>query len=145
MSNCSEARMIAPDNEDARRLSRILHGVASEFSAMGSEIARIGDALSDSISNNAAHVVQFQAFDRLAQNAHSQARLIAHLARSVLVGEHSASDVLGQIEEIPIPEVRRRLLHALEGSSPIHAAELEEDPVFWAADLPEPRAGAAGA
>lgn len=144
MSNCSSARATAAENDDVRRLSRILHGIAGEFSAMGTEIARIGDALSDSISNSAEHVVQLQAFDRLAQNAHSQARLIAHLARSILVGEHSASDVLGQIAEIPIPDVRRRLLHALEDSPPAHAADLEEDPVFWTAEPPELCAGAMG-
>lgn len=103
-------------DESARIRARMLAGVAWETAAIGSEISLLGATLSaDGVALDDGHRMQhLQAFDRLAQWAHAQAQLVAHLAREILMERPSdVTQMLELVDSIPLYDVRTRLREAL--------------------------------
>lgn len=121
--------------DDIRVLARVMHRIAGECAEMGSEIARVGEALSDGLPNRETHLVEFQAFDRLSQNAHAQARLVAHLARQILLGTCTERDIVNQIEEIPLPDIRARMRQTVRNDCAPVIDVADEEAVFWTEQL----------
>ena len=123
--------------DDRRCLARILAGIAHECSLLGNDVSRIGDVLSDLIAGTAggAEARELQGFDALAQNAHAQAKLIAHLTRVVLQGRGgSLNELIDQIEDVPLAGARRRLRAAI--GAPASAARTDDDEVeLWMEEL----------
>ncbi len=78
------------------------------------------------------NVVRMQSFDRLMQNAHAQACLLAHIARLLLSG--SATDresLLLAIDGVPLPETRERLRRAVGIERTEYTVTDDE---FWSGD-----------
>ena len=119
---------------------KLLASIAHECSAIGSEIARLGAALSPLISSahDRSGILELQTFDALAQNAHAQAALIAHLTRALLLGQTiSMEDIAKQLEGVPLPSVRHRM-HLAVGAYSRPGVAADDDATFWpAADTAE--------
>ncbi|MBS0471278.1 MAG: hypothetical protein JSR60_09420 [Proteobacteria bacterium] len=112
MSSSSEAIAIVPAQDDSRLLSRALAAVAWEISSLANEVSDLGASLSETafIREDADVMMRFQAFDRLTQNAHAQAQLIAHIARQLLLrNNRDRSELLALVEDIPVHDVKVRM------------------------------------
>jgi len=124
MSSSSELRSEDPCADcraSDHALTLLLAGIAKECSSIGTAISDVGDELSGAISKNDMTTVMLecQAFDRLAQVAHAQARLIAHIGRMLLEGKFASNDeLLSVIEDVPTFDVRQRLRAAI-GIAPV--------------------------
>jgi hypothetical protein len=144
MSNCSEPHdgKTGADigTELLPMLVQILEGLSSEWLAVGTEIVRVGDAVTDIAMNGKGKfsVTQLQSFDILSQNAHAQAALMKGLSRLIAAGEGCATGVCALVESIPLPEVRRRLREAMGAATPAIADAAAEDVEFWEAELLPP-------
>lgn len=138
MSNSFEVQPACA--ESVHLLVRILVAIAHECSTVGCDISQLGDALSETlVSDTGHHMVQFQSFDALTQNAHAQAKLIAHIARLLLLGrEVSMHEILMQIADVPLPAVRQRLCQAIGAS----VAEADDETALWFEDTDEQKAKA---
>ncbi len=112
MSNFSN-----PENHAGNTaIQRLLEGIAQECSVLGGAIAQIGDDISGELSAHdaAPMIAKFQAFDMLSQNAHAQARLLAHITGLLCHGPAaSQQDLLHLVEDMPIHDVRHRLRKVL--------------------------------
>ncbi|HTT99083.1 MAG TPA: hypothetical protein VMF58_13615 [Rhizomicrobium sp.] len=99
-----------------RQLAQLLSAVALECSRIGSEISQLGAAASGTAGRKGAafNIVRMQSFDRLAQNAHAQSSLLAHVAQFVISGTalHSGS-LSDAIDNNPVADVRARMRQAL--------------------------------
>jgi hypothetical protein len=138
MSSSSRAALAIYDqdtpDEHVRRLARMLAGIAHECSLIGNEVARAGGVLSDIVAAAAgdAGTRELQGFDALAQNAHAQAKLIVHLTRVMLQGTGgSITELLRQIDDVPLPAVRRRMQGAIGAPRVPAVAQVDDDTTFW--------------
>lgn len=124
--------------DPARLLARLLVAIAQECSLIGHDVAQLGGGLSDVLAadKNKFDIVRLQSFDALAQNAHAQAKLTAHIARHLLLGHDvSLADILEQIQDVPLPAVRQRLNKAIGGTHAV--AETDDDMTLWIHDVVE--------
>jgi hypothetical protein len=122
-----------PDNA----IVRFLEGISRECTELGNDMATLGDFVSGSMVEAASPEVMFQlqAFDRLSQNAHAQARLLARIARFVLEdGEVSLAELSGLADDVPIHDARARLRQAI---NPLAAPPPSADDDIWFDDDPE--------
>jgi hypothetical protein len=112
-------------NSSSNSLSaRLLEAVARECCIMSEDIAWLGGQ----VSSGTAGIADLQAFDFLAQQAQTQAMLIVQIAR-LKEGAPVLADMSGLIDTIPLPAVRARLLHALNGDVPARVDD--NDAVLW--------------
>ncbi|HWA89418.1 MAG TPA: hypothetical protein VG889_05245 [Rhizomicrobium sp.] len=120
-------------SSDLRDVAHLLVAIASECSAIGGEISQLGDLISESAAVADPGLIRLQSFDRITQNAHAQAGLIAHIVRVLLAGQApDTNDLIRAIENMPLPEVRARLKHAL-GRRVEHVEATEDE--IWTASL----------
>jgi hypothetical protein len=103
MSNCSR-----------HLLADLLAALSGEWTRIGAEIAGLGEKL----TATPACVVAMQGFDALSQNAETQGRLLAQLSVLARGRALSQPDVMRIVDHLPLPEVRRRLLAAMDISVP---------------------------
>lgn len=122
-----------PSHEDL--LTQLLGGIAQECSAIGTAISRVGDGLSGALTDAdmSRVMLECQAFDRLSQIAHAQARLIEHVGRLLLNGTAASSaDLITAIGDVPTYDVRQRLCAAIGLPQDGSAGETPpEDDVFF--------------
>jgi hypothetical protein len=114
MSSCSSDSLCA----------RLLDAVAHECCVIAEEIAWLGGQ----VSSGTADITALQSFDFLAQHAQAQALLVAHLAR-MRDGAQAPGDLVCLVDAIPLPQVRARLLGALNGEAP--APVNDDDAIVW--------------
>jgi hypothetical protein len=136
-SNFSEpAGTLLADESPAelRLLADILSGVSRECSQLGNEVAILGEQLSsgDNPAHCLANSAELQHFDRLMQSAHAHATLIEQLARLILAGGIHMEAILAHIENVPLPEARRRLKRTIGAPAEADPSAADE-PEFWAA------------
>ena len=119
MSNSSDNQPVAKPpgigEELFPLLLRVLDGLAHEWAAMGGEITRVGNVVSDIADKlqDDASVMELQSFDILSQNANAQAKLIGNISQLLGGGGGSAAEVLDLMEHMPLPDVRRRLQQSI--------------------------------
>jgi len=140
MSNSSDvSETVAAGLKSDRLIVHLLHGIAHECTMIGSEIARVGAALSPLVvaAEKNGGLRELQAFDALAQNAHTQAALIAHLAGILLLGCDLSMEVaLAQLEGIPLPAVRERMREAVGArAAPACMPDDSDDTTLWLSPL----------
>lgn len=117
MSSCSE-KMPRPGAVERAGdlLTQFLGGIAQECSAIGTAISKVGDDLSGALTEQdmTRVMLECQAFDKLSQIAHAQARLIEHVGRLLTMGGPASSEELvSAIDDVPTFEVRKRLCEAI--------------------------------
>jgi hypothetical protein len=116
MSSCS----------DREAIFAMLDGIGNELQMVGSEILRLGEALSE-LMDAPLDFSQMQSFDALSQNTLAQARLIIDLARLARDESVSSTTLLGLIEDVPFLSVRQRLRAAIGHPADQIDEELTDD------------------
>ena len=133
MSSCSEKTVHAPkESRERNLLTHLLGGIAQECSAIGNAISKVGDDLSGALTaaDMTRVMLECQAFDKLSQIAHAQARLIEHVGRLLMTGGPASSDdLISAIEGVPTFEVRKRLCEAIGAAKPPDEHPAAADPL----------------
>lgn len=123
--------------------SALLDGLSREWTTIGNEILRLGDALGENVEGR-TDIIRMQSFDALAQNAFAQSRLIGGLAHLVRDDELDNTAMLALTADIPFMSVRQRL-RALLGVMPeVANEELSDDDAIavWRTLAEDGQAGA---
>ena len=105
------------DNDATGRFSRLLEAIASEISALGNDIFRLGDRLTGAIAagDQNEQIRELQNFDVIGQGMQSHAGILKTLAERMDAPHMLTNDDIDTlIGAIPFHAIRERLGAALD-------------------------------
>ena len=103
-------------SESFAQLIRLLDALARDWPAFVDNLARLGDTISDCVSNQGTteHMRDLQAFDTLGQLAQAHGAVLANIAKT-LSGDGQHCDLESAIARIPFNDMRQHLQAAYQG------------------------------